>query len=593
MAEGFLARYNEELAALRQRASRFAESFPKIAGRLRLTGEVVDDPHVERLIQSFAYSAARVRQKLDDEFPELTTSLLETLYPHYLAPIPSMSIVQIEPARTLTSEQILPRFTEILTEPLNGESCRFRTSCDVRIAPIELAAARLIGQPIDGPPVPFAGITSCLRLSLRSRDARQPLRSLGITKLRFHIASPWQQAIQLHELLCNHTVGLALARHPGDLHPQILSARHLEPTGFADDEALLPYPAPSFEGYRLLTEFFILPQKFLFIELSGLDVWQQDELEIFIYLNQASPNLERTVSARDFTLHAVPIINLFHQACEPITIDGTQSEYRLLADSRRQQTREIYAVENVTLTTPKGVKEISQPFFGRSHRNDGSTTCWQIIRRFTEEDGTSDTDISFVDRKQRHASPVDTVASVNALCLNRNLPEQLPFGGSHPHLQLASGHEAVAGLQALMPPTPTVRMNDREGRNWRLISHLLLNHLSLVDRNGGALRDILSLYSFRDSPETRLFGDAVIGVSAEQSLARMPHGGMVPGTDIKLTFDPNVIDQAAAFMFGSVLDRFFGLYTSINSFTRLTVVMKGTSEPVGRWPARAAKRPLL
>ena len=593
MAEGFLARYNEELSALRQRASRFAESFPKIAGRLRMTGEVVDDPHVERLIQSFAYSAARVRQKLDDEFPELTDSLLETLYPHYLAPIPSMFIVQFEPARTVAAQQIVARHTEILAEPVAGETCRFRTSQDVRIAPVELAAARLAGQPIEAPAVPFTGVTGCLRLSLRSRDPRQSLGGIGLSGLRLHIASPWPQAVQIHELLCNHTVGIALARHSGDLQPRILTASHLRPTGFDAEEALLPYPAPSFEGYRLLTEFFALPQKFLFIELSGLEDWQQNELEIFIYLDQTSPKLERAISVRDFALHAVPVVNLFRQACEPVTIDGTRTEYRLLADSRRQQTREIFAVEQVTLTSTKGVKETSQPFFGRTYRSDSASTYWQITRRFCDEDGTSDTDIAFVDRNRRHFSPVDTVASVDALCINRNLPEQLPFGGGHPHLQLASGHEAVHRLQALMPPTPSVRMNDQEARNWRLISHLLLNHLSLTDGNGGALKDILSLYSFRDSPETRLFAEAIIGISAEPSLARMPHGGMAPGTDITLTFDPNAIDPAAAYLFGSILDRFFGLYTSINSFTRLTVLLKGISEPVARWPARAAARPLV
>lgn len=593
MAEGFLARYNEELAALRQRASRFAESFPKIAGRLRMTAEVIDDPHVERLVQSFAYSAARVRQKLDDEFPELTDSLLETLYPHYLAPLPSMSVVQFEPAKTLAGEQIVPRHTEVLAEPVAGETCRFRTSQDVAVAPIDLAAARLMGQPIDAPPVSFPGVTGCLRLSLRSRDARQPISSLGLSRLRLYIAAPWQQAIQIHELLCNHTVGIALARHSGDMQPHILPSRNLRPIGFSSEEALLPYPAPSFHGYRLLTEFFALPQKSLFVEISGLEGWREETLEIFVYLNAANPKLERTVSARDFALHATPIVNLFRQACEPIAIDGTRTEYRLLPDARRQKTREIYSVESVTLTTPNGTRETSRPFFGRAHKPDGSTTFWQISRQFNEDDRTSDTDIAFVDRERRFASPVDTVASVDALCLNRDLPEQLPFGGGHPYLQLASGHEAVGGVQALLPPTPSVRMNDQEGRNWRLISHLLLNHLSLTDGNGGALKDILSLYNFRDSPETRQFAEAIVSLQAQSSLARMPHGGMVPGTDIALTFDPNAIDQASAYLFGSILDRFFGLYTSINSYTRLTVFMKGISEPVARWPARAAERPLL
>ncbi|MDO1583090.1 type VI secretion system baseplate subunit TssF [Rhizobium oryzicola] len=593
MAEGFLARYNEELAALRQRASRFAESFPKIAGRLRMTGEVVDDPHVERLIQSFAYSAARVRQKLDDEFPELTDSMLETLYPHYLAPLPSMSVVQFEPSKTLAGEQRIPRHTEILTEAIGGESCRFRTTQDVNIAPVELAEAKLMGQPIDAPASPFGGVTGCLRLSVRSLDPRRSLSSIGLSGLTFHITAPWQQAISIHELLCNHTVGIALARHSGDTAPLYLRPSQLRPLGFDASQSMLPYPAPSFEGYRLLTEFFALPQKYLFFQIDGLQNWREDVLEIFVYLEQANPKLERTVSKQDFALHATPVVNLFRRSCEPVAIDGARTEYRLVADARRQKTREIYGVERVVLTDARGQQETSRPFFGQSHRTEATTTFWQTYRRFEEEDGTSDTDIAFIDRHRRYASPVGTVASIEALCLNRELPEQLPFGGGHPHLQLASGHEAVGAAKALIPPTSSVRMNDQQGRSWRLISHLLLNHLSLTDGNGGALKDILSLYAFRDSPETRQFAEAIISVDAQPSLARMPQGSMVPGTDITITFDPNVIDDAAAYLFASVLDRFLGLYTSINSFTRLTARMRGKNEPIARWPARAAERPLL
>lgn len=190
MAEGFLHRYNEELLALRRRAARFADAFPKIAGRLRMTGDVADDPHVERLIQSFAYSAARVRQKLDDEFPELTDSLLETLYPHYLSPLPSMSIVRFRPSDTLASVQTVPRHTEILAEPVRGEACRFRTTQDVEMAPIEITGAALSGQPINAPLSPYVGVAGCLRLSIRSLDARKPLGSLGVNRLRLHIPSP-------------------------------------------------------------------------------------------------------------------------------------------------------------------------------------------------------------------------------------------------------------------------------------------------------------------------------------------------------------------------------------------------------------------
>ncbi len=593
MADGFLQRYNDELAAIRRRAARFADAFPKIAGRLRVTGEVADDPHVERLIQSFAYSAARVRQKLDDEFPELTDGLLETLYPHYLAPLPSMSIVRFVPSSTLASVQTVPRHTEIFAEPIGGESCRFRTTQETEVAPVEIVSASLTGHPISAPPSPHAGAAGCLRLSIRARDANKPLGEIGLDRLRLHIASSWQQAVAIHELLVNHTLGIALAHHADDRAPVMLPAKALGPVGFEADEAILPYPASSFTGYRLLTEFFALPQKFLFVDIVGLKAWRGETLDIFIYLDETSAKLERAISARDFVLNATPIVNLFRQNCEPIALDGARTEYRVLPDARRQKTREIYTIEKVLVSGRTGEEEQCQPFFGRSLKGGTPSLFWQCARRFDADDDTSDMEITFVDRARRAIGPVDKIASIDALCLNRELPEQLPFGGGHPYLQLASGSEAVGSVEALMAPTPSVRMNEQQGRNWRLMSHLQLNHLSIFDNDGAALKDILALYAFRDSRETRQLADAIVRVEARNSMTRLGSGGMVTGTDIRLEFDPAAIDRPSAYLFGSVLDRFFGLYTSINSFTRLSIAMKGQSKPIAVWPARAAERPLL
>jgi len=594
MADGFLDKYNDELYALRKRASRFAAAFPKIAGRLRMTGDVADDPHVERLIQSFAYSAARVRQKLDDEFPELSDSLLETLYPHYLAPLPSMSVVQFEPGATLATVQRLARHSEILAEPINGESCRFRTTQDVEITPLAISAATLSGQPIDAPfSTASAGAASCLRISLRTTSPRpSTFQEMGLAKLQLFISSAWQQATALYELLANNCVGMALARHADDPLAVFLPANNLKPSGFARDQAMLPYPPNSFDGYRLLTEFFALPQKFLFIDIDGLDRWPGGDCELYIYLKTADARLERMVSAKDLVLNASPVINLFQQSCEPLSLDGTRTEYRLLPDARRQRTREIYSVENVQLTTRDGQVEKTSPFFGRTQKSNGSNVFWQTYRRFDEDDASSDTDIAFVDEKRGPLGPIDIVASVDTLCLNRELPSQLPFGGGHPYLQLSAGNEAVQSINALMPPTPAIRMNERTAREWRLISHLLLNHLSLFDNGGAPLKDILSLYAFRDSPETRQLVDSISNVEAQNSHARLG-SAMVPGTDVTVEFDPSLIDRAAAYVFANVLNHFFGLYTSINSFTRLTVTMRGHSEPIARWPARAADRPLL
>ncbi|MCF1472626.1 type VI secretion system baseplate subunit TssF [Agrobacterium vitis] len=593
MAETFLERYNDELFALRRRAEKFARAFPKIAGRLRLSGDVADDPHVERIIQSFAYSAARVRQKLDDEFPELTDSLLETLYPHYLAPVPPMSIVQFTPGATLAGMQLLPRHTDIVTEPVGGDPCQFRTTQDVEIVPMTVSNASLTGLPLDAPAAPFAGAAGVLRLSLRSTAPKQDsMAGLGVKRLTFFIASAWAQAAALFELLANHCIGMALARHSEDRNAVFLPAENLRPLGFAPEQAMLPTAPGSFAGYRLLTEFFTLPQKFLFLEVSGMDRWQGDDVELYIYLDSSDARLERMISASDIVLNATPVINLFRQSSEPLTLDGSRTEYSLLPDSRRQTTREIYMVEQVRLSAASGEEQDARPFFGSSQRGANSSVFWQAVRRFDEDDGSSDTQIAFVDRNRGPLEPTGLTASVDTLCLNRDLASQLPFGGGHPHLQLVKRSESVAEIKALLPPTPAIRIHEKLARQWRLVSHLLLNHLSLFDNDGSALKDILSLYALRDAPETRQLVEAISRVEAKHALARLGPA-MVPGTDVTIEFDPAMIDRAAAFIFGSIIDHFCGLYTSVNSFTRLTLTMRGQSEPIVRWPARAAERPLL
>lgn len=593
MAESFLERYNDELFSLRKRAEKFARAFPKIAGRLRMSGDVADDPHVERLIQSFAYSAARVRQKLDDEFPELTDSLLETLYPHYLAPLPSMSIVRFEPNDVLATMQRLPRHSEVVSEDIGGEICQFRTTQDVELLPLTIASAALTGLPIDAPAAPFSGAAGCLRLSLRSTGQKNAsFATMGIKRINLFIASVWQQATGLFELLANQCIGIALARHAEDRNAIFLPASNLRAKGFERDEAMLPTPPSSFDGYRLLTEFFALPQKFLYLDISGLDLWPGDDCELYIYLKTSDPRLERTVSANDFALNTAPVINLFHQISEPLKLDGSRTEYSLLSDSRRQRSREIFAVESVKIADGSGEELWAQPFFGRVHKGADSGVYWQVNRRFDEDDGLSDTDIAFVDRDRGPLGPTNVTASIDSLCLNRDLPEQLPFGGGHPLLKLTKNSEAIEKVSALIPPTPSVRMNSKTARQWRLVSHLLLNHLSLFDNGGAALKDILSLYAFRDSPETRQLVDAIARVEAKHTLARLG-AAMVPGMDVTIEFDPAMIDRASAFIFGSVLNHFCGLYTSVNSFTRLTLTMRGQSDPIVRWPARAAERPLL
>ena len=594
--------YNSELEALRGLGGKFAERPPKIAGRLRLSSDAIDDPNVARLIESFAFIAARLRLKLDDDFPELTETLLEFLYPHYLAPIPSLAITQVSFPPDLKEVITLPRGAIVESEALEGDLCRFRTTQDVELWPVRVAAAAMTGRPLIAPPCPGVEAPASLRIVLETIEPDVSFTDLGMDRLRFYLRAPWRQAVALYELMLNECLEIGLADHPEDGSCVFIGADAIRAVGFDAEEAVLP-PAPrGHPAYRLLTEFFAYPQKFLFLDLSRISAKTLrkagNRLEIFFYLGRHAPDLERACAAGSFALACTPVVNLFTQRAEPILLTQVSSEYALVPDARRHATREVYAVESVHLTNRAGNARAATPLFGRTlaQADDAGALYWQLRRRHLPESGEgTDARIALVDADASPASPTDSVLSVETTCLNRDLPARLPYGGEHPVLTVLRGPGEVGRLRALTPFTPTLRLASGDGLLWRLISHLTLNHLSLSDHEGGpeAMREILRLYDYRDAPETRTLIDSIVSVTHRRATARVPEGGLARGLDITVEVDKRFADPGAAFLLGQVLDRFLGLYVNLNSFTRLTMRVRGASQPLKTWPARSGGRPLI
>lgn len=599
MSDRLLAYYNQELEGMQHQASEFAAAHPKIAGRLRLSADAIDDPHAARLIEAFSFITGRLRLKLDDDFPELSETLLDFLYPHYLAPIPSAAIAQFEPRADFDEVLVVPRDTTIESEPLQGDVCRFRTTQQVELWPVAVQSAVLSGRPLLAPAAPRLEAAASLRVTLRCLDPEMTFTRLGVDRLRFFLRAPWRQAVALYELLLNRTVGVALADHVEDAAPIFLRPDAIAGVGFDQAEALIP-PAPrSFPGYRLLTEFFACPQKFLFIELRGISAktlrQAGNTLEVFFYLKQPAPDIERAVTGDTFALGCTPIVNLFRQHAEPIELTHEVSEYPLVPDARRHATREIYSVDRVVVTERSGRARTATPFFARAADEGEDALHWQLRRRRLQlGDDSTDAAIALFDAGFHPATMANRVISVETTCLNRDLPAQLPYGGPHPILRATEGPAANATVRALTPFTSTSRLQAGEGLLWRLLSHLQLNHLSLVDGGGAeALREMLRLYDYRDVPETRALINAIAAISHRRSTARVPAGGLACGLDIELTINPRQTDTGTAYLFGAVLERFLSLYAGLNSFTRLSVRSTGTSEPLKIWPARAGDRPLV
>lgn len=604
MSESLLPYYNRELAAIRRDAAAFAEAYPKVAGRLRLAADAVDDPFVARLLEGTAFLAARVQHRLDDELPEITDALLGLLSPQLLAPVPSMTTLRLLPPAGNRATLRVPRGLAVETEAVRGEKLRFRTCHDVTLWPVSVAAARLFGLPLAAPANPrAAGAVACLRLELRTAAADLPIAALGLDRLRLHLRGP--NAAALHELLATATLGVALADGPADPRPTLLGPDALRPAGFDDAEAALPWPARAFSGHRLLTEFFAFPEKFFYVDLDGLDrrslLQGGDRLEVFVYLGRTAPELERVLAPDAFALGCTPAVNLFPQRCEPIALDGTQSEWLVVPDARRPAAFEIVTIESVRESRADGSRRTVLPFhrLGRAG-GDIEAAPVQFVassRATLPPLGGTETRLALRDPAFDPAAPADGVLTVEALCCNRDLPATLPFGDGQPRLRIA-GASPVQGVEALSPPTPTLRPALRERGAWKLVSHLALNHLSITGGEPGAqaLREILRLHDLRDSAESRAMLGALLAVDTAPGLARLPGGrpgAMVRGLDITLTLEAAAWQAGGLYLFAAVIERFLAMQVSVNGFVRTRVALRGRPGIATAWPPRSGTRTLL
>jgi type VI secretion system protein ImpG len=607
MSDALLPYYNRELNAIRGLAGEFAAAHPKIAGRLRLSADSVDDPHVARLLEGVAFLAARVHHRLDDEFPELTDALLGVLYPHYLAPVPSCAIAQLACQADLQKPFSLPAGVALDTEPARGETCRYRTAYPVTLWPIEIEAVRLSGLPLAAPLNPRApGAVGVLRITLRCASPEMTFTQLGVERLRFFLRAAPNISLPLYELLCGHAISVAYSDGPNDPAPVIAPAASIEPVGFSPDEALFPWPARSFSGFRLLTEYFAFPEKFLFLDITRMEgktlISGGNRMDVFVYLDRTVPELERTIGADTLALGCTPMVNLFQQRCEPAALSHVATEYRVEPDRRRPGALEVWSVERVRESRADGSFRPWAPFYrlASSQREEGEPGgFFHVTRRGAASPLTgSDVYIAPYDPSFDAEAASDGVLSIDTLCTNRDLPSELPFGGGHPRLKLVEGLAPVSRVSCVTAPSPTLRPPLREAGFWRLVSHLSLGHLSIVGGADGAnaLKEILRLYDLRDSAETRAAVEGLLSASAKPGAARVPGaraGAFCRGLDVTLEFDARSWSGSGLFLMASVLDRFLALHATVNAFVRTTAVLRGRPGKAAAWPARAGARVLL
>lgn len=604
--EDLLRAYWRELAYLRRMGSAFAETYPKVAGRLELGTDISPDPHVERLIESFAFLTARIQQNLDSDFPEVAVELLNILHPHYLNPIPSMAVAafEVDPERgKLTSGHLIPKHTPLFTRAAGatdetGALCRFRTCYPVTLWPVAVAEA-VFELPARFPFLDASpDVVSVLRLRIETRAGS--LAELGLDRLRFYLNGDRMVTDALYEMLFGQCAGVVLLPE-GDLSrsPVRLKPDALKPVGFERDEEVLPYPAFSQPAYRLVQEYFTFPQKYLFADVTGLERHgSETAFDILVLLRQA-PGNRLEIGRDNFVLGATPVINLFPRTTEPIRLDHRRAEYPLVPDARRERFTEIHSILSVSgSSNPRTQARVYEPFYSFNHHmaERGQRAFWHARRMpsLRKDVPGSEMLLTLVDLDFQPFQPPSETIYAHTLCTNRQLAVQLLSGA----LLQTDVAAPVSRIVCLTKPTPQIAPPSDGSTLWRLISHLSLNYLSFStgEESLKALREILKLYCSSEHAVAHQQIQGIREMSLRRTVQRVGSQawrGFANGTEVTLTFDETAYVGGGAFLLASVLNRFFALYTSVNSFTQ-TVAKSQQREGVWkRWQPLAGEQTVL
>ncbi|NWA02761.1 type VI secretion system baseplate subunit TssF [Pseudomonas gingeri] len=577
--------FDAEMRYLREAGKEFAEAFPDRAALLNLDKPGAQDPYVERLFEGFAFLMGRLREKLDDDLPELTEGLVSLLWPHYLRTIASLSIVELLPElETMKRNQIIGKGFEVLSQPIGpqGTRCRYTTTQDLTLRPLTLELLRLDHEP-DG------------RSLLRLRFARSELASwndIDLSRLPLYLYADAPLASALHQALTLNARALYV-RLPGQSERRVLDG-HFSPKGFAEEDRLWPKGDSAFSGYQLLLEYFTFREKFMFVTLCGLEQLDIDaaarSFDLEVVLREAWPH-EFELRTEHLRLHAVPVINLFALDADPLTLDPLQTDY-LLRPMRLQDGHiEIYSVDQVT-AAKNAQRQDYVPFSSFRHKGgmlrDEAPERYFHTRLRRGANGLHDTWLILggdgFDQDRLNGSES---LSLSLTGTNGQLPRKALQSTLLDSLTL-SGQEGGLRVRNLCPPTLPCYPPNRDRFHWRVLSHLGSNFLPMLD-SAEVLRGTLALYDWTGSELNRRRLEAIVEVR-HYLLQRFEKGFLLRGVDIEVTLDANgFCGEGDISLFGELLNRFFALYADIHLYNQLTLILQPTGKCL-RWSENHSQR---
>jgi type VI secretion system protein ImpG len=604
------AKYERELVILRSLCREYAQRYPKVAAKLQMGGEACDDPHVERLIQAVALLSARVTKRLDDSYPLFTEALLNLLFPHYLRPFPSCAIVRFS-AGPNGDYTAVSRGTLLETAPVRGVPCRFKTAYDVAPSAAVLADARFDAA-CRAPAAARLpeGVTSSLTLAFEPASDGAPLSVEATSVMRVYVDGDPSFCATLHDVLFMHAA-CAYVQFGEDGPWERLPVVPIRPVGFAEDDALIPFGAQSHAAYRILAEYFAFPEKFNFFDIDVPAILARvpartSSFRLHLAIADIRSDSDKarmlaSLSPQHLLQGCTPIVNLFSQAGVPITCDQLSADYTLLPHASAPHAFEVYSVDKVYMVRQRGKDSaISEfrPFYSLRHGGEPDGGRYWLMRHDETLATCSpghEKSITLVDGDFEPLEIGRNVLSVELTCTNRDLPSVVKAGAPEGDLFVpgTSGGDAIRFLRR---PTRPARMLNGPDAQWRLISHLALNHHSLVQEGAEGLRELLTLYDLAQSPVSRRQIGGIVGVEPGETTAWMRHKrgtSLVHGIEVRLMLDEEAFAGASLHLFAQVIDQFLGLYVHLNSFVELVILSNHSGKELLRCKPRSGSMNLV
>jgi type VI secretion system protein ImpG len=590
--------YQRELTYLRKMGRLFANKYPKIASFLEMGNTDCKDPHVERLIEAVALLLARVQLKIDNDFPLITNSLLSMLYPHFLEPVPSMSIAKFEIDPNQLKDNLcckIEKHTHLFAKTNEGHKCKFRTCFPVELWPIEVSFADV--KSADHYQLYNKCSNDAYVINIRINSIAAPLHNYNMDSIRFFINGDYSISNSIYELLFGHVSHIAIV-HENETSPFFLSPSSIKPVGFQKDENMLPFPPSVQAGFRLLMEYFVFYEKFLFfdIDLSELTMMTSHSYFDLLIVLDRKPDKYLSIDKNTFQTGCTPVINLFEKRTEPVLMDERQSEYLLIPDIRNENIYEIHSIQSVvaSLKEEKKYQEIN-PYFSLNHSDQCEQKQFFHIRRdLCHQKDLKGTDvyISIVDLDFQPEQSTNHTLYANTLCTNRHLAEKMPV---HTRLYIET-KSPFAQIYTLCKPSPQIDPFREGSVLWRLISHLSMNYLSLSNHQYGlqSIKEMLSLYQISDRTDTGQLIKSINALSTRrvQRLINFEEWrDICTGIEVNLEFTSE--SGSSPFLLAAVLNHFFSMFISINSFSQLTIKKQHEKRIWKQWAPMIGNQSIL